>query len=199
MNTRKIDARVKRGETESRGSRQAIVNEQRPENDGGRSDVDYDRMLRDEFVQSALPNVAPIPGWHLCWVPQNSSYDPLHRRIRLGYVPVQADELKGGDDLSDYRIKSGKLEGAVACNEMVLMKIPEAKYQSIMRMFHHTQPLQEENAIYERVQELKQTAGKRGQKLVQEEGRGFSSLAGDDEDDEDVSAAPASARPTPTF
>src|ERR1017187_7160952 len=61
------------------------------------SATDRAAMLRSEFLQEALPSVPKLPGWHICWLATNSSYDPIHKRMRLGYVPVKATELPGFD------------------------------------------------------------------------------------------------------
>ncbi|MFM7856894.1 MAG: hypothetical protein ACKO96_34450, partial [Flammeovirgaceae bacterium] len=80
------------------------------------------KMFSDEWTQSALPNAPVIPGWHVCWLSTTNSYDSIDKRIRLGYVPVKAEEIQGYEN---YRVKAGEYEGYVACNEMLLFKIPE--------------------------------------------------------------------------
>jgi len=49
------------------------------------------RMFRDEFAQEALPNAPEIPGFHCCWLSTTHQYDPIHKRMRIGYTPVKAD------------------------------------------------------------------------------------------------------------
>ena len=53
------------------------------------------KMWSDEWTQSALPKVPDIPGWHLCWLSTTNGYDSIDKRMRLGYVPVKAEELPG--------------------------------------------------------------------------------------------------------
>ena len=60
------------------------------------------RMWSEEWTQSALPKLPDIDGWHLCWLSTTNSYDSIDKRMRLGYVPVKADELPGYED---YRVK----------------------------------------------------------------------------------------------
>ncbi|WP_337892722.1 hypothetical protein, partial [Mesomycoplasma ovipneumoniae] len=65
-------------------------------------------------------------------------------------------------------INGGEFDGCVACNEMILFKIPEELYQEIMLINHHEKPLEEESM-------LRATAGKDerdsgGRKLVETEG-----------------------------
>jgi hypothetical protein len=75
------------------------------------------KMWSDEWTQSALPKVPDIPGWHLCWLSTTNGYDSIDKRMRLGYVPVRAEELPGFDN---YRVKAGEDIGFIACNEMRL-------------------------------------------------------------------------------
>jgi hypothetical protein len=54
--------------------------------------------------------------------------------MRIGYTPVKADEVPG---FENFRVKAGEMEGFVACNEMVLYKIPSEIYQEYMDEVHH--------------------------------------------------------------
>ena len=130
------------------------------------------KMFSDEWTQSALPNAPVIPGWHVCWLSTTNSYDSIDKRIRLGYVPVKADEVHG---FENYRVKAGQYDGYVACNEMLLFKIPEEIYQEIMAHFHHEAPLEEANKI--RVQaESMQTRDSSGKALGKVEGDGLGDI-----------------------
>jgi hypothetical protein len=102
------------------------------------------RLLRSEFQQEALPSAPDIPGFHTCWLSTTSSYDPIHKRMRMGYSPVKAEEVPG---LESFRMKSGEMEGNISCNEMVLFKIPTELYLEIMNEFHHNMPMSEEASI----------------------------------------------------
>lgn len=106
------------------------------------------RMLRQDWVQEILPTIPPIPGFHTCWVSTTNSTDPIHKRIQYGYQPVKATELLGFDQ---YKVAGGSFDGCVACNEMLLFKIPENIYQDIMTIFHYDMPLEQEQSIKERV------------------------------------------------
>ena len=90
--------------------------------------------FRDKWQNSALPDIPKglIPGMHLCWLSTTNTYDSIDKRMALGYEPVKAVELKGFETLG--KMSSGKFEGCVSCNEMVLFKIPEEIYQEVMRM-----------------------------------------------------------------
>ncbi len=107
------------------------------------------KMLQNEFTQEALPNPPKMEGWHLCWLSTTHSYDPIPRRLRLGYELVKQTELPGFDI---GKTSSGDYAGYIMCNEMVLAKLPMEIYQMIMEEFHHNQPLREEEAIHAQIQ-----------------------------------------------
>jgi hypothetical protein len=147
----------------ARGSR-AEADDSRINDMGTAFDADeLEQMLRNEFVQEALPNIPKKPGWHRCWLTTTSSYDQIHKRIRMGYQPVTLDSL-GVPGLETYRMTSGEFAGCVSCNEMVLFEIPEERYQAMMRVFHHKRPLEEEQGIRQQAQSSEEDS--RGKKLV---------------------------------
>lgn len=131
------------------------------------------KMWSDEWTQSALPKLPDLPGWHLCWLSTTNSYDSIDKRIRLGYVPVKADELPGFDN---YRVKAGEHIGFVACNEMLLHKIPIDVYQDIMQQMHHELPNDEADKIRVQVENLQGARDSSGKSLTQVEGEGFGDL-----------------------
>ena len=130
------------------------------------------KMWKDEWTQSALPNAPDLPGWHVCWLSTTNSYDSIDKRIRLGYIPVKAEDVKG---FENYRVKAGEHTGYIACNEMLLFKIPMDMYQEIMAHFHHDAPLEEANKIK---MQAEQAVGRdsRGRALGQVEGEGIEQL-----------------------
>jgi hypothetical protein len=131
-----------RGERDSQHSAErADVNESLSDDDAA-----YLELIRNEFNQEALPQLKSPPGWHYCWLSTTASYDPIHRRLRLGYIPVKFDELRD-DRLRDFKVTSGDMNGCVQCNEMLLCKIEERRYQMIMRELHDAAPRREEEAI----------------------------------------------------
>jgi hypothetical protein len=130
------------------------------------------KMWKDEWTQSALPSVPDIPGFHLCWLSTTNSYDSIDKRIRLGYAPVKAEEMP---EFDNYRVKAGEKVGFIACNEMLLYKIPMDHYQDIMAHFHHEQPLEEANKI--RLQAEQQVGrDSSGKRLGGIEGDGLESI-----------------------
>jgi hypothetical protein len=87
--------------------------------------------------------------------------------MALGYEPVKASELGiGFEGLG--KMSSGKFEGCVSCNEMVLFKLPEDVYQEVMRMLHLEDPLEHQRNITSQVRDTAQ--GNKGGRSVLEGG-----------------------------
>ena len=65
--------------------------------------------------------------------------------------------------------------GYIACNEMLLFKIPMERYQQVMAHFHHEAPLEEANKI--RLQAEQQMGrDSRGKPLGMTEGEGLDNI-----------------------
>jgi len=131
------------------------------------------KMWSDEWTQSALPKVPEIPGWHLCWLSTTNGYDSIDKRMRLGYVPVKAEELPGFDN---YRVKAGEDIGFIACNEMRLYKLPMEVYQEVMTQMHHEAPNEESDKVQVQVEQLQGNRDSSGRSLGSVEGEGFGNL-----------------------
>jgi hypothetical protein len=131
------------------------------------------KMWSDEWTQSALPKVPDIPGWHICWLSTTNGYDSIDKRMRLGYVPVKADELPGFDN---YRVKAGEDIGFIACNEMRLYKLPMEVYQEVMTQMHHDAPNEESDKVQVQVEQLQGNRDSSGRSLGSVEGEGFGNL-----------------------
>lgn len=179
------DARMRvesaRDDRETRGTRSELADAPRREAEV-LTEAELRASIRSEFVQESLPSIKPPPGWHYCWLAATSPYDPIHKRMRLGYLPVPFSELveNGVENFDQYKISSGDLAGGVQCNEMVLFKLPQERYQLIMSEFHHNMPLEEERAIRERAL-AENVQDREGNKLVQRdaEDTGLESLGTD--------------------
>jgi hypothetical protein len=130
------------------------------------------KMWKDEWTQSALPKVPELPGWHLCWLSTTNSYDSIDKRIRLGYVPVKAEEVGG---FENWRVKAGEHIGYVACNEMLLFKLPLDIYQDVMAHFHHEAPLADAEKIRLQADQI-QGRDSSGRQLGQIEGEGLGDI-----------------------
>jgi methionine synthase II (cobalamin-independent) len=123
--------------------------------------------FRDKWANSALPDIPKgiIPGMHLCWLSTTNQYDSIDKRIALGYEPVKAAELgKGFEQLG--KLSSGKFEGCVSCNEMVLFKLPEDIYQEVARMLHHEDPLEHQRNVTANVRSAAES-GKGGRSILE--------------------------------
>ena len=169
-----MDSRLKKslsaGGRDTRASEDAV--RQAPE-EQFHSTQERRRMWSDEWTQSALPKVPEMPGWHLCWLSTTNSYDSIDKRIRLGYVPVRADELPG---FENFKVKAGEDVGFIACNEMRLYKIPMDVYQDVMLQMHHERPMEEADKIRVQVENLQGARDSRGRSLGQVEGEGFGDM-----------------------
>lgn len=115
-----------------------------------KSKVTRERLeaFRDQWANSALPEISKdsIPGYHLCWLSTTNTYDTIDKRIALGYEPVKAYEL-GSSFETLGKMNSGKFEGCVSCNEMILFKIPSDLYQEAMKLMHYEMPLEHQQNI----------------------------------------------------
>ena len=131
------------------------------------------KMFSDEWTQSALPKLPEMPGWHLCWLSTTNSYDSIDKRIRLGYVPVKTEEIPG---FENFRVKAGEHAGFIACNEMLLFKIPMEVYQDIMLHMHHEKPMEESEKIRVQLENLQGARDSSGRSLGQVEGEGFGEI-----------------------
>jgi len=123
--------------------------------------------FRDKWANSALPDIPKdaIPGMHLCWLSSTNTYDSIDKRMALGYEPVKAAELgKSFEGLG--KMNSGKFEGCVSCNEMILFKLPEDVYQEVMKMLHLEDPLEHQRNITAQVRSTAQE-GKGGRSILE--------------------------------
>ena len=131
------------------------------------------KMWSEEWTQSALPKLPEMDGWHLCWLSTTNSYDSIDKRMRLGYVPVKADEIPGYEE---YRVKSGEHVGYISCNEMLLFKLPMDIYQEVMLYQHHEKPREEAEKIRVQVENLQGQRDSNGRPLLMVEGEGIGSI-----------------------
>ena len=123
--------------------------------------------FRDKWQNNALPDLPAgiLPGFHLCWLSTTNNYDSIDKRMALGYEPVKASELgKGFEALG--KMSSGKFEGCISCNEMVLFKLPDEIYQEVMRMMHLEDPLEHQRNITAQVRSSAQE-GKGGRSILE--------------------------------
>lgn len=126
------------------------------------SDDERVAEFRQQYFQSALPDIPKIPGYHVCWLTTENPRDPIHARVRLGYEPIKAADIPGWDHAS---LKTGEWAGCIGINEMIAFKLPLELYESYMRINHHEQPLAEEEMLSSQLREIEaemNAAAKRG-------------------------------------
>lgn len=151
----------------SRGAQDRATTESR-----ALSDDDRVEMFRQQFFQSALPDLPAIDGFHTCWLTTTNPRDSIHHRMRLGYEPIKPEEIPGWEYNS---IKTGEWTGFIGVNEMLAFKIPISLYEKFMQEAHHNMPLQEEEKLTETAEFLQQQAKQSGAEVMI--GDGLSSLS----------------------
>jgi hypothetical protein len=164
-----MDDRIKKNTNAGRENRASQDDSRAAPEEKFVSSEERRRMFRSEWLQEALPTPPEIPGYHLCWLSSTNQYDPIHKRMRLGYEPVKAEELPGFEHL---KVKAGEHVGFVACNEMLLYKLPMDIYQELMYELHQLAPMEEQQKIKVQQEQLLGERDSNGKTLVTIEGGG---------------------------
>ena len=166
------DNRLKKssGETSLRADRD-LADAERAKDGTSMTEQERRNALRQEWVQEILPQPPGIPGFHLCWLSTTNGNDPIYKRQQIGYIPVKASEIPG---FASFHIKGGDFDGGIACNEMILFKIPMERYMDLMTIYHHDMPNEEEGMLRQSL--VKQEEDRDGTQLGQIEGNGFENL-----------------------
>ena len=124
-------------------------------------------MFRQQFFQSSLPDLPPIPGWNTCWLTTTNPRDSIQMRIRLGYEPVKPEDVPGWEYAT---LKTGDWQGFIGVNEMLAFKLPISLYEKYMKEAHHDAPLREEEKLTDTAEFLEQQARASKSKLQIGEG-----------------------------
>lgn len=163
------DERIKKDAAASqRGSRDS-ADVPRVQSDGSALTAEERRrLLRQDWVHEVLPSIPAPAGWHFCWLSTTNTTDPIHKRMQMGYLPVRASEIPGFNS-AQYKVVGGEFDGCVACNEMLLFKVEEQRYQDLMTIYHSDMPAEQEQAIVERIR-AQQDRDSNGRNLVSTEG-----------------------------
>lgn len=138
------------------------------------SDDERVEMFRQQLFQSALPDLPPIPGYHVCWLTTSNPRDSIQGRIRLGYEPVKPEDVPGWEYAA---LKTGEWAGFIGVNEMLAFKLPMPLYEKFMQEAHHDAPLREEEKLTDTAEFMQQQARAAGSSLSM--GDGMSALAED--------------------
>jgi len=139
---KKSDGRLNSDQSGARADRR--MEDRNVTQDRELSDDERVAEFRQQFFQSALPDLPHIPGYHVCWLTTENPRDPVHSRMRLGYEPIRETDIPGWEHAS---IQSGEWQGCIGVNEMLAFKLPLELYEQYMRINHHEQPLAEEEKL----------------------------------------------------
>ena len=159
------DERLKKSAGEGRENR-AMLDRKVTEN---REVTDDERveMFRQQFFQSALPDLPKLPGWHTCWLTTTNPRDSIQMRMRLGYEPIKPEDVPGWEYAA---IKTGEWTGFIGVNEMLAFKLPISLYEKFMREAHHDAPQREEEKLSDTASFLEQQARRAGANVVMGDG-----------------------------
>lgn len=160
-----VDERLKKDMGVARRSRE--LDDQTVSGDRELSDDERLEMFRTTLFDAALPDLPDIPGFHVCWLSTTHPTDTIHKRIRLGYQPIQAADIPGMDFAS---VKTGEWAGLVGVNEMVAFKLPMRLYQAYMKEAHFDAPNREAGKLTDTADFLREQANRDGGKLIEGDG-----------------------------
>lgn len=128
------------------------------------SDEEFYKYLNESDGYSALPQPPKVPGWHLKWGSTTNETDNVANDLRRGYSLVKPEDVPGWHIET---LKGGQYEGCISYKEMVLVKLPESRYQGMMEIYHMKKPMELEAGILERAEQI----------LVDGRGRKIGSIA----------------------
>lgn len=162
------DERLRKSPDQSRQSR--VLEDRALGEDRQRTDTEEQRRrsLRNEFLHSALPTAPEIPGYQCFYASTTHQYDHIANRLRLGYELVKPEECPPG--WAAHTIRTGQYEGAIGINEMLLLKLPNDRYEEIMQDLHHDAPLEEEERLKTQTETLADTLRRHGSRAMIGEG-----------------------------
>jgi len=124
-------------------------------------------MFRQQFFQSALPDLPKLHGWHTCWLTTTNPRDSVHTRLRLGYEPIKPEDVPGWEYAT---LKTGEYQGFIGVNEMLAFKLPISLYEKFMREAHHDAPMREEEKLSDTAEFMQQQARASGANLSMGDG-----------------------------
>lgn len=154
-----VKAAAMKGDGYQREPMASVQSAEGDRDDRAVSDDERLKMFLETFINSSLPEMPEIPGWHLCWLSTTNTKDSIASRLRVGYQIVKPEELPG---YSNYRLSSGQYEGCIGINEMILAKLPSSLYQRFMAAVHHELPYQEAAKLKYQAESIAQEAQSEG-------------------------------------
>lgn len=133
------------------------------EDDGDDDRTDeFLRVFAESHLNSVLPNLPEIPGFHVCWLTTSNARDSIPMRLRQGYKLLQTADFP---DFKDVSLKTGDYAGHIGINEMVAAKLPQRLYKAFMRLNHHDSPLSEEDKIRATIDNARDSLAEAGSRL----------------------------------
>jgi hypothetical protein len=129
------------------------------------SDDERFDLFANSLDQSVLPDLPPMPGYHVCWLTTTHQSDTVAKRLRLGYELIRAHEL--GPQWDSTSLKTGDYAGCVGLNEMLAAKIPLKLWNRYMQKVHHDAPLSEEEKLRSAIDQMSDQAEVYGSKIVE--------------------------------
>lgn len=133
------------------------------------SDQERVEMFRQQFFQSALPDLPKLNGWHTCWLTTTNPRDSIQTRLRLCYQPIKPEDVPGWEYAT---VKTGEWNGFIGVNEMLAFKLPLSLYEKFMQEAHHDAPNREEEKLTDTAEFMEQQARASGSKLYEGDGMG---------------------------
>jgi hypothetical protein len=149
------------------GRRSRAAGDRNVTEDRVRTDDDRLTMFRQQMFNDALPDLPPIPGYHVCWLTTTNPRDSIHRRMMLGYMPVTAEDAPGLDHAT---LKTGEYAGIIGVNEMLAFKLPMNLYLAFMQEAHHEAPAREAERLNYDAQRLVEQGRGDGLPIEMEDG-----------------------------
>lgn len=131
------------------------------------SDDDRVEMFRQQFYQSALPDLPAIPGYHTCWLTTTNPRDSVQARMRLGYEPIKPEDAPGYEYIT---LKTGEYAGFIGVNEMLAFKLPLRLYQAFMEEAHFNAPAREDEKLVAMTEAMQEQAERAGGRLIEGDG-----------------------------
>jgi len=159
------DDRIKKPADSGRASR--AMEDRAVTEDRVLSDDERVEMFRQQFFQSALPDLPKIPGYHTCWLTTTNPRDSVQMRMRLGYEPIKPEDVPGWEYAT---VKTGEWVGFIGVNEMLAFKLPLSLYEKFMAEAHYQAPLREEEKLADTAEFLQQQARASGANVVMGDG-----------------------------
>lgn len=159
------DERLKRNADPARVSRD--MQDRKVQENREVSDDDRVEMFRQQFFQSALPDLPEIPDYHTCWLTTMNPRDSIQARMRLGYEAVKPSDVPGWEYAT---LKTGEYAGFIGVNEMLAFKLPMKLYRLFMEEAHFNAPAREDEKLVAMTEGLREQIERAGGQVIEGDG-----------------------------